>query len=224
MTDRKNNVGVTLVEMLVVIGIIVVLAGLVITITRGLENKSKENTLANTFAVLESALDQFRDFGYTYRPGVYSRYEFPLDGTDFPVADLETMVQDVLGATTVNVTNHVRSTGVEYQEYSGCEVMYWLLSQVPGAREILKGISPSLVTNENDQGQEIALEVDDHPAQPFLRVVDPWGTTLQYDYYDVASADRRPIPGTEKHFPVLISAGPDKAFGTGDDISSRDKQ
>ena len=223
MDEKKHNVGLTLVEILVVVGIIVVLASLVIAITLGLENKSKENTLAHTFAVLESALEQFRDFGYTYRAGVYSGYEFPLDCTGFPEARLEAIVGNIMGATTsVDITNHVGGIGGEYQEYSGCEVMYLLLSEVPGARETLKAINPSLVTNENEDGQEIELLVDLHPARPFLRVVDPWGTTLQYDYYDVEPPpDLTPVPGTEKHLPVLIAAGPDRQFGTGDDITSR---
>lgn len=222
MDEKRHNVGLTLVEILVVVGIIVVLASLVIAITLGLETQSKENTLAHTFAVLESALEQFRDFGYTYRGGVYSGYAFPLDCTGFPELRLEAAIRGILGAATVDITNHVGGMGGEYQEYSGCEVMYLLLSQVPGARETLKAINPSLVTNENADGGKIELLVDLHPATPLLRVVDPWGTTLQYDYYDVEPPpDLTPIPGTEKQFPVLVSAGPDKQFGTADDITSR---
>ena len=40
---------------------------------------------------------------------------------------------------------------------------------------------------------------------------DPWGTLLDYVYDDLAGDT----------FPELISAGPDKKFGTADDISSK---
>ena len=41
------------------------------------------------------------------------------------------------------------------------------------------------------------------------RVLDPWGTVLDYQY------------GPDDDLPELISAGPDRQFGTEDDISSR---
>lgn len=225
MTHRRHNAGVTLVELIVVVAVLVLLAGMTIRLTRGLDNRSKENTLANTFAVLKVALEQFRDFGYSYRGADYSRYVYPLDCTDFTVEDLRTVLGDVLGldpnATTVEITNHERAPGDEYREYSGCEVMYWLLSQVPDARETLKGIHSSLVTNENGARKPVSLQVGTRSPEPFLRVLDPWGTTLQYDYYDVATPDLKPLPETERNFPVLISAGPDRVFGTADDISSK---
>jgi hypothetical protein len=45
----------------------------------------------------------------------------------------------------------------------------------------------------------------DTPAE----IYDPWGTVLDYRY----------LAGD--NFPELVSAGPDKIFGTADDISNR---
>jgi len=42
-----------------------------------------------------------------------------------------------------------------------------------------------------------------------LEIYDPWGMVLDYRY----------VPGD--NFPELVSAGPDKIFGTADDINNR---
>lgn len=74
--------------------------------------------------------------------------------------------------------------------------MYRELDAVPASREILKGIDTVLVQRHDKQ-----------PAT--TRLYDPWGTPLNYIY----------VPGDT--FPELVSAGPDKTFGTADDISSK---
>jgi prepilin-type N-terminal cleavage/methylation domain-containing protein len=226
MADCKHRPGVTLIEILVVMGVIATLATMVIVATRRLETQSKENTLANTFAVLESALRQFHEYEYTYPPtSVFNGLSFPLDCTDFSVLDLRAALQTALGAQSVAIVNHADRTGREYVEYSGCEVLYFFLSQVPESAGALKGISTALVTNTNGEGKPVEIVIDARPAAPFSRIVDPWGTTLRYRYYDVQPppAGLAPIPATQKSFPVLFSAGPDKKFGTADDINSRGK-
>jgi hypothetical protein len=107
--------------------------------------------------------------------------------------------------------------------------MYLLLSEIPEVAQTLKGISPSLVTNENGEGKfvEIRIGDDSRPFEPLLRVVDPWGTTLRYTYYeyiyDPSNPNGPPIKVVLKSFPVLTSAGPDKTFDTDDDISTDDR-
>jgi prepilin-type N-terminal cleavage/methylation domain-containing protein len=51
--------GVTLVEMLVVVGIIVLLAGMVISLVRRVDDQSKEKALNNAFALLKGALQEY---------------------------------------------------------------------------------------------------------------------------------------------------------------------
>ena len=222
MVNLRQNSGVTLVEMLVVLGIIMVLSGIVATLTLRVDNQSKENVLTNTFALLGSALEQFHEYEYRYPPR-YAEFGFPLDCDGFSVAALGTVLGEAVGATNVQITNHVRLDGREYLEYSGCEALFFLLSQVPAVRETLSRVSPALVTGKNEEGGEIKI-LNNGRLEPLLRVVDPWGTTLRYDYYDVRPADVAPLPETQRTFPVLISAGPDKQFDTGDDISSKGKR
>ncbi len=74
--------------------------------------------------------------------------------------------------------------------------VYDALDAVPTSRQILKGIDTVLVQRHDKQ-----------PAP--ARLYDPWGTPFDYIY----------TPGDT--FPELVSAGPDKTFGTADDISSK---
>jgi type II secretory pathway pseudopilin PulG len=225
MTEFRRYNALTLVEILVVVGIIAVLATIVINITLRIETQSKERQVRETFALLKGALAQFRDYEYTYPAGsAYAGLDFPPDCNDFPVVNLAATLETVLGLDPASVTvrNHVSTAGVEYSRYSGCEALYLLLSEIPEVAETLKGIGPSLVTNTNGEGLPVEIIMGNRPAEPLLRVVDPWGTTLRYDYYEVdkTTPNLVPIPATVKSFPVLTSAGPDKTFDTDDDVST----
>jgi prepilin-type N-terminal cleavage/methylation domain-containing protein len=77
------------------------------------------------------------------------------------------------------------------------EYLYDELRSVSSSRNILEKINDSLL--ENKYGA----------AETPPEIYDPWGTTLDYRY----------VLGD--HFPVLLSAGPDRNFGTDDDMSNR---
>jgi type II secretory pathway pseudopilin PulG len=223
MMDLRANRGVTLMEMLVVLGVVMVLSTIAVTLAVRVENQSKENVLARTFTLLGNALEQFYDYEYRYPPP-YAEFRFPLDCNGFSVAALQNTLPGMLQATKVEVFNHQHPGGREYDTYSGCEIMYWLLARVPEIRETLGHINPAFVTNKNDEGAAVTISIDQGPPESLLRVVDPWGTTLRYDYYEVRPTDLAPLGETKRTFPVLISAGPDRVFGTGDDISSGGKR
>jgi prepilin-type N-terminal cleavage/methylation domain-containing protein len=77
------------------------------------------------------------------------------------------------------------------------EYLYNELSLIPESRKILEKISDSLLKNEYGAAGTAA------------EIYDPWGMALDYRY----------VPGD--NFPELVSAGPDKIFGTADDINNR---
>jgi len=162
MADWTRNRGVTLVEMLVVLGIIAVLASLVVTLTLRVDNQSKEKALDSAFALLSTSLREYYEF----------RDVFPSQAEQ----------------NSANALAHI-------------ELMMQALRSVPDSRKVLDQLNPALVKSE-------AGLVD----VPELR--DPWGTVLDY-VYDHAAGDS---------FPELISAGPDRQFGTGDDISSKSRR
>jgi prepilin-type N-terminal cleavage/methylation domain-containing protein len=150
--------GVTLVEILVVVGIIALLTTMVISIAGRIDNQSKERCLECTFALLQCALQEYHE--YTGK--------FP----EQPEKDF------------ANVLVH-------------SEYLYKELHSIPESRKILDTIADSVLKNEYGTAET--------PAE----IYDPWGMPLDYRY----------VPGD--NFPELVSAGPDKMFGTADDISNR---
>lgn len=158
MTDLRHNSGVTLVEILVVLGIIMALSGLVITVTLRVDSQSKENAVHSAFTVINGALREYYEV----------RGQFPPQAQRSPVDALAHMMG-----------------------------LYAELRSVPAARQVLDKLDPSLVKGELAGAWSIR---------------DPWGTVMDYLY----------VPGNT--FPELISAGPDKQFGTGDDVSSKGKR
>jgi len=74
--------------------------------------------------------------------------------------------------------------------------LYGQLHSTPSSRKILEKISDSSIRS--------------NPAAVDMpQIHDPWGTALDYRY----------VPGNT--FPELVSAGPDRIFGTVDDMSNR---
>ena len=62
MKTRKYKHGLSLVEMLIVVAVIALLATMVIGVASRIDNQSKEKLLDSTFALLEGALEEYREF------------------------------------------------------------------------------------------------------------------------------------------------------------------
>jgi prepilin-type N-terminal cleavage/methylation domain-containing protein len=221
LKSHRGKYGLTLVEMLVVLAIIVILTTIVASVVSRISTQSKERLAKSTIEILCTALEQFHDYEYSYS-GSYFGFDFPLDCNDFSADVLQSTLRDALGASGVAITG-----GVHEPSYSGSEALYFFLSKVPQCKKILDRIDRFLVTNEDSDGNRLIVVIDGR-EYPLFRVVDPWpvkdqkgklGKALQYDYYN-----EKVIPPdlTEARcFPVLRSAGPDGKFGTDDDISSK---
>ncbi len=70
MKSYKYKIGVTLVEMLIVLAIITLLASVVIGMATHIDNQSKGKGLQDTFALLESALEEYREYTNRFPDGV----------------------------------------------------------------------------------------------------------------------------------------------------------
>ncbi len=157
MKNARRHLGLSLVEMLVVVGVIALIASVAVTLTLRMTNQAKERDLASIFALLKTALQEYRE----------ETGEFPLQ------AERES----------ANASSHM-------------QLLYERLMAEPASRQVLTQLA-GLSSGNDTTGREVG------------RVLDPWGTVLDYQY------------GPDDDLPELISAGPDRQFGTEDDISSR---
>ena len=206
-------------EILIVVAVIAILVSMVIGIAFRIDSQGKEQLTKNTIALLDAALGEFGDYEYNYKDSDYTDFDFPLDCNDFPKDKLETDLGKALG---VNVT--INATGHD-PNYSGSEALYFFLSRVPESRKTLDKIDKSLITNKDKNKQDMTITIDGK-SYLLMRFVDPWGETLRYSYYEndkekIGPPSSEPEQGSPRTFPVITSAGPDKEFGTADDITSR---
>lgn len=218
MKNFKSEIGVTLVEMLVVVAVITLLVSMVVGIAARIDDQGRERLMENTFALVNAALGQFKDYGYQYKEGDFRDFEFPLDCNDLVKTDLESELGKALGKMGgISITG-----GTHDPNYSGSEALYFFLSQVPTSRQTLDKIDSSLITNEDSDRDELEIEVGGR-RYPLQRVIDPWGETLRYSYYENHNENtREPDFGDEpRNFPLITSAGPDRIFGTDDDMTNR---
>jgi len=220
MKNCKCKTGLTLIEILIVVALIAILAAMVIRVAARIGNQAKERLAKSTIATVNAALEQFRDYGYSYKDPYYNGLVFPLDCNGFSQIDLENVLGNALGATAI-----ITPVGSNDPNYSGSEALYFFLSRVPQCRETLDRIDKSLITNKDKNNQYMTIDIDGE-LYPLFRIIDPWGITLRYSYYrNQNETSDEPIWGPpyneKRNFPIIVSAGPDRKFRTGDDIKSR---
>ena len=234
MKSSENKTGLTLVEMLIVVAIIVILTTMVIGIAARINNQSKEQLTQSTIAIITAALREFRDYEYRYKDLAYVAFDFPLDVIEPalgpPPTDvlITTLAQEFSLPVSIEPVNSGEPIGHKL-EYTSSELLYFFLSRVPECRKTLdkihrsdkdRNIVRSLITNEDDNGYRMRIKIGTE-YYPLLRIIDPWGSTLLYDYFYEHQLPSGSTTIVKRTFPVITSAGPDKTFGTADDIISR---
>ncbi|MFW9894156.1 MAG: type II secretion system protein, partial [Candidatus Thorarchaeota archaeon] len=76
MKIDANKTGLTLIEMLIVVAIIVILTTMVIGLAGRVTDQSKEQLTRNTIGILTAALEQFQDYRYQYKNLAYADFDF----------------------------------------------------------------------------------------------------------------------------------------------------
>lgn len=206
----RTKFGLTLIEMLVVVSIIAILVAIVIGVATRIETQSKEKLTKSTIALLDAALAQFRDYGYSY-PANCAGFEFPLDCNGLDKSQIEQTLNYCGDPSRI-----VSISGIDPNN-SGIAVTYSYLSKIPDCRNTLDKIDRALIVNTKET---IAFGSD---SSQLIKIIDPWKTALRYNYYTKELLPLTPTKikkmwDSRKSFPVITSAGPDKKFNTGDDI------
>lgn len=227
MRNRENKAGLTLVEMLVVVAVIAVLTMVVISLAAHVDNQGKIRVANGTLALLNTALGQFSEYGYSYNDysgyatsppderDFYRSLRFPPDCNGFTANEVENEMKKALDMP-------VQISGGTYDPaYSCSAVLFYFLDVIPPSREIMSKIQFSLLPGVGTDNQDIVLTINGIRYR-MRRIVDPWGTPLRYDYYDEREAfTNEKRMKTKRSFPLITSAGPDRVFGTADDITNR---
>jgi len=237
MKKSANKSGVTLVEAMVVIAIVTILLATIMTVAARIETRSKEQLTAATIEILSAALEQFHDFHYRYNTlfvPAYGQYDFPLDCNDFIEADLMATLGNALGFDTADVSIFGIDNGgsvvspVDHDiKNSGCEAMYFFLSQIPQCRKTLDEIDKSLITSKGTaDGVSVnrVIKIANTIECPLVRIVDAWGNPLRYDYYNedwFFSGKFDKMWESRRSFPLITSAGHDERFNTNDDVNNK---
>ena len=160
----------------------------------------------SALAVIDTALQQYyADF---------TAFPFSTDVNSDGIANdvyLKTHLETLLAAT-INAVDLMEKDGKGVnQSFASSAGLYWFLHRNANSRSIIEAVTPSLAAVKHPQETKQNLTatvggvVFDLP-----RFVDPWGMSLRYTY--VPAADT---------FPKVTSAGPDREFGTEDDIENQ---
>ncbi len=242
MKTHKLQVGLTLIDMVIAVAIIAVLASIVITSLARIDSKAKENLCQGTLETLNAALRQYRDYKIECRINTssvterefYRSLRFPPDCNDFTQQQVEIEIAKLLDVSPVIIDPPNKHDPNE----SSCAVMYYFLSMIPECRETLGNIDQALLKSDHkvspaskNYDEDYLMitigPVGDNRSYPWIRVIDPWGMPLRYDYYSNEKEDAGPSFSqrgqTIRSFPLITSAGPDGEFSTDDDITNRDK-
>jgi type II secretory pathway pseudopilin PulG len=194
----------SLVEMLAVMATILILAGVLLGVGKYITVRASADLTRSELEVLATALQQYYD----------DLGAFPFDtDTDVPedgVLDeyLEADLQIDLNGTVTPANSLQEQDGSSppvIVSTASSSALFYFLDQNPNSRRIVDALMDSLISNKDANGTPIKItlaagEID------LPRFIDAWGTSIRYEY----------LPGAA--FPVLTSAGPDKQFGTADDI------
>ncbi len=209
MKLNTSQPGVTIVELLVAIAIIAILAAGMFTVGTYVNTQAQEKLAENTINVLVAAMEEFHEYGY-------KSHSFPPDCNGFTENDLADELKIFVGASSAAIGGQfdIKKT------YAGSSALYFCLSKVPQSKKVLGSISESLLSNEDINKGDLKITIDSQDYS-LIRIIDPWGTALHYDYYDEWETDFDKREESKRNFPIITSAGPDKELGTDDDITSK---
>ena len=193
--------------MLVALALVLILISSVMRLGQYVKTRASVQLTRSALAVIDTALQQYySDFNETFP--FSTDLDNDGDSDVFAKTTLET-----LWTATINATDLMEKDGNAVNQSFGSSIgLYWYLYHLPNSRAIIDAITPSLIAIKHPQEtqQKLTATTAGGTVYDLPRFVDAWGMSLRYEYVPLADT-----------FPKVTSAGPDRVFGTDDDIESQ---
>ncbi len=197
----------TLVEILVALAVVLILISVMMGVGRAVKDRAAIDLTKGLLETLSTALEKYYD---DFGKFPVTEKDYNSDGT-INVYDESHLEFDLQGTIVSNgAIDELISKESDYAPALSASLFYFL-DKNPASRAIVEGVPGTLVASKDASGAEIKIELNTDPPQTIdlPRYIDPWKTSIRYVYLAGAA------------FPVLTSAGPDRVFGTPDDITSK---
>lgn len=199
---RKN--AFTLIEVLVTLAIIMILVGALAGTGQYLRTRSGILLTKSTIQIIDTALDQYQE---QYRAFPFENRNIdgdPVKADPYSVEHFKTdLTADITAGT---LTEKDGNNQVIWNASSAA--LYFFLNRCGDSKAILDTLSGRMISTLDATGQQIKMVIVGG-TYSVPRFIDAWGMSLQYEYLD------------HYPYPKIMSAGPDKVFGTSDDLSNR---
>ena len=241
MESKDRQDGFTLVELLVVIGIMSLLAAGIAVVGSKVRQGAQIKATKTTMSLLCSALCEYQNV-----KDIGSGFAFPVEpeltGFDLHVAGppaefgLIYAINNYLPqVSTTNIHSEQHNTFTwkddlqpDERRYAltTIEFIYAVMEDVPQCRAILEKLPQDRVVNaDNDSMSILDPSGNIIAAKALLEVNDAWGHPLWYTVRGAIQPNPQPLASgvVLDNFPMTVSAGPDGLFGTEDDITSSGK-
>jgi len=181
----------TLIEVLVTLAIIMILVGALAGTGHYLRTRSEILLTQSTIQVIDAALEQYQE---QYRAFPFKNRNVDGDAAKADPYSLDHFKIDLAAVIT---------SGTLTDKDASSAALYYFLNRCGDSKVILDTLSDRMIT-----GQQVKMMIGGVTYNvPWF--IDAWGMSLQYEYLD------------HYPYPKMISAGPDKVFGTSDDLSNQ---
>lgn len=191
----------TLLEVLITLAIIMILVGALAGTGKYLRTRSETQLTASAIEIINTALEQYHE---QYRAFPFKNR----DETGDAVADPYTLTHFQLDTgMDITVGTLKEKDGGNQEIWNASSVaLFYFLDRHSDSKAILETLSSRLITNVDAMTGQPVKMVMGGVTYDVPRFIDAWGMSLQYEYM------------SNYAFPKIMSAGPDKVFGTSDDL------
>lgn len=194
---RKN--AFTLIEVLITLAIIMILVGALAGTGQYLRTRAGIQLTQSTIQIIDAALEQYHE---QYRVFPFKNRDENGDAVADPYT-VEHFEADLTAKITAGISTKKNQDGQIVWNAASSAALYYFLNRCGDSKAILDTLSDRMIT-----GQQVKMVIGGVTYDvPWF--IDAWGESLQYEYLD------------HYPYPKIMSAGPDKLFGTSDDLSNQ---